>query len=164
MTDPGLSFNLLALLFLAHMSIPRAQVHTRKFFALSYYNPASGRYAIGPDDAKLIFFFIVLFTGLRASAMEYMLAPLGKLAGLTKRKDLTRFSEQAWMLIYYSVFWTMGMVRIPAFWCMFGACRSWSCLAIPDGLLLLALPVAGGRQGRPSRELERRRAGRGLGG
>lgn len=109
--DPGLSFNLLALLFLAHIFIPKARVHTRKYFALSYYNPTSGKYALGQDDANLIIFYIVLLTGLRASAMEYLLAPFGKWVGLTKRKDLTRFSEQAWLLIYYCVFWAMGMVR-----------------------------------------------------
>ncbi len=90
--------------------MPRAQVHTRKFFSLSYHNPATERYGIGFDDVYLIFFCIVLFTGLRASAMEYVLAPFAKWAGLSKRKDLTRFSEQAWLLVYYSVFWTLGTV------------------------------------------------------
>ncbi|OAA54909.1 sphingosine N-acyltransferase lac1 [Cordyceps fumosorosea ARSEF 2679] len=104
----GLSFNLLALLFLAHAFIPKAREHTNKFFHLSYFNPATGNYAIGADDVHLIIFFIVLFTGLRASCMEYMLAPLGRSRGITKRKDLTRFTEQGWLFVYYSVFWTMG--------------------------------------------------------
>lgn len=43
--------------------------------------------------------------------MEYILAPFAKWRGITKRKDMTRFSEQAWLLIYYLVFWPMGMVR-----------------------------------------------------
>ena len=42
--------------------------------------------------------------------MEYILAPFARLQGVTKRKMLTRFSEQAWLLVYYSVFWTLGMV------------------------------------------------------
>ncbi len=55
-------------------------------------------------------FCIVLFTSLRAGFMEYVLAPLAKLWGISKRKEVTRFSEQGWMLIYYNVFWPLGMV------------------------------------------------------
>jgi very-long-chain ceramide synthase len=105
----------LALLFLAHVCIPKARIHTRTFFALSYYNPASGKYAAGLSDVNLIIFCIVLFTGLRAGIMEFILAPLGKWCGLRKRKELTRFSEQAWLLTYYSVFWTLGMVSTASF-------------------------------------------------
>lgn len=106
----GVSFNLLALLFLAHYFIPKAQPHTIKFFTLSYYNAASGKYGKGIDDAYMIPFFVVLFTGLRAAVMEYVLAPIGKAMGVRKTKQLTRFSEQSWLLVYYSVFWTMGVV------------------------------------------------------
>ncbi|CAM1506311.1 Fc.00g059520.m01.CDS01 [Cosmosporella sp. VM-42] len=105
----GLSFNLLSLLFLAHKFIPKARVHTAKFFQLSYYNPKSGEYQIGFDDAYLIAFCIIVFTGLRAATMEYVLAPIAKAQGISKRKTLTRFSEQAWMLVYYVFFWTLGM-------------------------------------------------------
>ncbi|KAH7161267.1 putative longevity-assurance protein, partial [Dactylonectria macrodidyma] len=105
----GLSFNLLALLFLAHSWIPRARIHTTKFFHLSYFNPQSGEYGTGYDDGYFILFGIVVFTGLRAATMEYLLAPLGKLQGITKRKALTRFSEQAWLTVLYTVFWPLGM-------------------------------------------------------
>ena len=44
--------------------------------------------------------------------MEYVLAPLGRLQGISGRKDLTRFSEQAWLFLYCCVFWTTGMVRL----------------------------------------------------
>lgn len=44
--------------------------------------------------------------------MEYILAPFARLQGITKRKILTRFIEQAWLFVYYSVFWTLGMVRL----------------------------------------------------
>lgn len=111
MLSSGLSFNLIALLFLAHACIPKAREHTRKFFQLSYFNTASGQYAIGFDDIYAIAFCIIAFTGLRAGTMEYVLAPLGKTQGITKRKDLTRFSEQGWLFVYYCVFWTMGVVR-----------------------------------------------------
>ncbi|KAI2639218.1 TLC domain-containing protein [Xylaria nigripes] len=105
----GLSFNLIALIFLTYMFIPKARPHTFKFFTLSYYNPASGSYAIGGDDYYFITFCIVLFTGLRAGLMEHIFAPLAKQWGLKKRKDMTRFSEQAWLLVYYSFFWPIGV-------------------------------------------------------
>ncbi|KAJ6446905.1 sphingosine N-acyltransferase lac1 [Purpureocillium lavendulum] len=105
----GLSFNLLALLFLAHTFIPKARSHTRKFFHLAYHREQTGRYGIGSDDAYFITFCIVLFTGLRAGIMEYILAPFARLQGVTKRKTLTRFSEQAWLLVYYCFFWTLGV-------------------------------------------------------
>ncbi|KAK5991241.1 Sphingosine N-acyltransferase-like protein FUM18 [Cladobotryum mycophilum] len=105
----GLSINLLALAFLSNLCIPRARQYTTKFFHLAYYNPKTSKYASGSDDAYLITLFVVLFTGLRAAAMEYVLAPFAKLQGIRKRKDLTRFSEQAWLLIYYVIFWSVGM-------------------------------------------------------
>ncbi|KAI2615002.1 longevity assurance proteins LAG1/LAC1 [Hypoxylon sp. NC1633] len=105
----GLSFNLISLIFLAHIFLPKARSHTSKFFTLSHYNPVSGKYTIGPNDYHFISFCIILFTGLRAGLMEHVLAPLGRQWGISKRKEITRFSEQAWMLIYYSVFWTFGM-------------------------------------------------------
>ncbi|KAF3353948.1 hypothetical protein VD0004_g8442 [Verticillium dahliae] len=105
----GLSFNLLALLFLAHYFIPKAQPHTAKFFTLSYRNPATGSYKNGCDDMYFIAFCVILFTGLRAATMEYVLAPFAKTWGVRKTKDLTRFSEQSWMLVYYIIFWSMGL-------------------------------------------------------
>lgn len=107
---PGLAFNLIALLLLAHAFIPKARPLTGKFFTYSYHNPTTGKYGVGYDDAYFITFCIILFTGLRASAMEYLLAPIAKLGGISKRKDLTRFSEQAWLLVYYTIFWPLGLV------------------------------------------------------
>jgi hypothetical protein len=45
--------------------------------------------------------------------MEYVLAPLAKTWGISKKKDITRFTEQGWVLAYYNVLWPLGMVRIP---------------------------------------------------
>ncbi|KAH8662366.1 TLC domain-containing protein [Xylariales sp. PMI_506] len=104
----GFSFNLIALLFLSHICMPKARPYTSKFFALSNYDPATGLYAAGSGDLYFIVFCIVLFTGLRAFFMEHLLAPAAKLGGITKRKDITRFSEQAWLLVYYLVFWPLG--------------------------------------------------------
>jgi len=105
----GLSFNLIAFMFLAHYFLPKARPTTSKFFTLGHYNPRTGQYANGKDDYYFISFCIVLFTGLRAGVMEYILAPLAKHWGISKRKDVVRFSEQAWMLTYYLVFWSLGV-------------------------------------------------------
>ncbi|KAK7756516.1 Sphingosine N-acyltransferase lag1 [Diatrype stigma] len=108
----GFSFNIIALIFLAHTLLPKARPYTLKFFTLSYFNPDSGLYRIGWDDFYFITFCIVLFTGLRAFFMEHVLAPLAKHWGVTKKGDVTRFSEQAWLLVYYSAFWPLGMVLV----------------------------------------------------
>ncbi|TAQ84549.1 hypothetical protein B7494_g7127 [Chlorociboria aeruginascens] len=105
----GLSVNLLMLLALTHMCFPRARRHTRKFFELSYYNPESGGYCAGWNDAFMVFYWIVVFTGLRAAVMDYVLIPLSQHGGVKAERIQTRFAEQAWLLIYYSVFWTLGM-------------------------------------------------------
>ncbi|KAK8062043.1 sphingosine n-acyltransferase lac1 [Apiospora phragmitis] len=104
----GFSFNLIALLFLTHFCMPKARAFTTKFFTISHYNEATGRYAVGENDYYFIVFCMVLFTGLRAGVMEHVLAPLAKLWGISKKKEITRFSEQAWLLVYYFVFWPLG--------------------------------------------------------
>lgn len=104
--------NLLSLLALTHMCFPRARRQTRKFFELSYYNASSGRYSLGWDDIFMVFFWIVVFTGLRVAVMDYLLVPLAQAAGITKKKDKTRFAEQTWVLIYYGAFWSLGMVNM----------------------------------------------------
>lgn len=110
MLETGFAFNLIALLFLTHMSMSKARPYTSNFFTLSYYNPNTGKYAAGHDDLFFMTFCIVLFSGLRAGVMDYVLAPLARMWGLSKKKEVTRFAEQGWMLIYYSVFWPLGMV------------------------------------------------------
>ncbi|KAL8972953.1 MAG: hypothetical protein Q9183_000254 [Haloplaca sp. 2 TL-2023] len=105
----GLAVNLLSLLTLVHWVFSDMRHQTRKFYRLSYYNPASGEYALGWDDSFLVVFWIVVFTGLRAAVMDYALAPLTSLVGLEKKKEKIRFAEQAWVLMYDTVFWSLGM-------------------------------------------------------
>jgi acyl-CoA-dependent ceramide synthase len=80
---------------------------------LSGYNPATGNYAITHDDIYFVGFCIVLFVGIRASSMKYVFAPFARHCGLSNKKRITRFSEQAWMIMYNAVFWTLGMVIMP---------------------------------------------------
>jgi hypothetical protein len=60
----------------------------------------------------MVLLWIVVFTGLRAAVMDYVLKPFAQWAGVTNNKTQTRLAEQAWMLLYYIVFWTLGMVSL----------------------------------------------------
>lgn len=101
----------MALLFCAHYLLPKSQAYTSKFFTLQYFNATTKAYGAGFDDVYFVLFTVVLLTGLRAAAMEYFLAPFAKHMGLRKKKEVTRFSEQAWLVIYCCTFWSIGFVR-----------------------------------------------------
>ncbi|KAI0206151.1 longevity-assurance protein [Astrocystis sublimbata] len=105
----GVSFNSILTLCLVHACLPQQRQWTSKFFTLSGYNPDTGKYAIGHDDIYFVWFCVVLFCGIRAGSMEYVLSPFARWCGLTNKKRITRFSEQGWMFMYNAVFWSMGM-------------------------------------------------------
>ncbi|KAF2454121.1 TLC domain-containing protein [Lineolata rhizophorae] len=105
----GISINLMLLLALAHICFPRARRRTRKYFDLSYRDPDTGLYSQGWDDMYFVAFWVVAFTGLRATIMDYVLMPCARLGGVAGKKERLRFAEQAWLLIYYSCFWSLGM-------------------------------------------------------
>lgn len=52
-----------------------------------------------------------MFTAIRAIAIDWVFIRIARQAGI-KRKACIRFAEQGWLLLYYGVFWTLGMVRI----------------------------------------------------
>ncbi|KAL1310683.1 hypothetical protein AAFC00_000944 [Neodothiora populina] len=104
----GLSINCLLLLAMTHALFPSLRPRTGQFFMLSYHDEPTGLYHQGWDDFKFVTFWIVVFTALRAATMDYVLIPLAKYAGVSKKKATIRFAEQAWLLIYYAVFWTLG--------------------------------------------------------
>ncbi|KAF1945581.1 longevity assurance proteins LAG1/LAC1 [Clathrospora elynae] len=105
----GISVNLLSLLVLTHMIFPRARSRTTKFFQMSYYNPDTNLYGCGTDDLPFVILWTVVFTGLRVSVMEYLLDPLARLGGVRTKKGLDRFKEQAWLIIYDTSMWALGM-------------------------------------------------------
>lgn len=106
----GISLSAVVLLALAHGATPRIRPYTARFLTLSYGNSSTGKYAAGPDDFYFMALCAALLMGLRAGCMEYVLAPLARRWRTSGKKDTARFSEQGWMLIYYSVFWPLGMV------------------------------------------------------
>lgn len=67
---------------------------------------------MGFEDAYVIAFCVVALTWLRVVAMDYVLAPWARSFGLSKRKDVTRFSEQGWLLFYCCISWSTGMVSV----------------------------------------------------
>lgn len=106
----GISVNFISMLFFIHIFAPSARHHTQKFFRISYFNSATGTFALGWDDIFFVFYWIIVFTGLRCIIMDYVLTPLAALAGIKKKKAKVRFAEQAWLLIYSSVSWCTGML------------------------------------------------------
>lgn len=60
----------------------------------------------------MVFYWLVLFTGLRAGTMYYVLMPFATWGGVENKNGTVRFAEQAWMLLYCSVFWFVGMVKM----------------------------------------------------
>ena len=110
-----MSVALMALLAATHVLFPHLRPWVHKFYAVQYFNPENGMYAKGLDDLYLVFFWIVLFTFLRSAVIDYVLVPLAHLGGINTRKGVVRFSEQAWLVIYYGAFWGVGMVSRASF-------------------------------------------------
>lgn len=106
----GLSVNLLLLLLLTHVFFPLVRHRTSKFLELSYYDQENGLYGCGTDDISFVMTVVVVFTGIRVTVMEYFLDPLARLGGIKTKKGLDRFKEQAWLVIYCTCSWSLGMV------------------------------------------------------
>ncbi|KAJ6445067.1 LOW QUALITY PROTEIN: TRAM1-like protein & fumonisin [Purpureocillium lavendulum] len=104
----GIAFNLLTLLSVSHVCLPRARPYTSQFFSLSGYNPTTGKYATSSGDLCFVAFFVVLLSGLRAGAIDYLLQPLGRRWGISKQKVVTRFAEQAWLVVFCAVSGPVG--------------------------------------------------------
>lgn len=42
--------------------------------------------------------------------MRWLWKPLARVAGIRDKRSVVRFAEQGWNLLYYTVFWTLGVV------------------------------------------------------
>ncbi|RUS25687.1 TLC domain-containing protein [Jimgerdemannia flammicorona] len=80
-----------------------------RFIFISYEQPGTGLYGKGPADVMLLFFWINLFTMLRAGTMSHVLMPLARFGGIQSTRKLVRFTEQGWTVIYYGNSWFVGM-------------------------------------------------------
>ncbi|PWI64978.1 hypothetical protein PCL_08337 [Purpureocillium lilacinum] len=108
-----ITLNLLTLLSLLHIYLPWARPYTSQFFTLSAYNPTTGKYATSSGDLCFVTFFVVVSTGLRASAIDRVLRPLGRRWGISKQRAAVRFAEQAWLWLYSS---SSYYLRMEALW------------------------------------------------
>ncbi|KAF3928309.1 hypothetical protein AA313_de0209293 [Arthrobotrys entomopaga] len=98
------------LLTLHYSSSVDSDLHrwTSKFWAPSYYNPQTGMYGKGRDDNYLVGFWVVVFTLIRATVMDYVARPLARYQGMSK-KGSVRFAEQMWSLLYYTFSFGLGL-------------------------------------------------------
>lgn len=107
----GLSVNLMLFVGLSYVLFPALRDRMSAFFWLSYRSSRKpGLYDVGERDLYLVGSFIVFFTALRAFALDYILMPVAGWAGIAKRKAKIRFAEQSYMMIYYLIYWTWGLV------------------------------------------------------
>lgn len=104
----GITLTIFATIMAVHNLYPSLRAYTTPFFQMSYYQPSTGRYRQGWDDVYLVISSIIGFTAARAIAIDWIFCPMAKRNGL-KKKAALRFAEQAWMVVYYGIFWTLGM-------------------------------------------------------
>ncbi|RPB24351.1 longevity assurance proteins LAG1/LAC1 [Terfezia boudieri ATCC MYA-4762] len=107
-----LSLYILGTIYAAYFvlpSTPNSPSIADKLIWLQYKNPATGGYLKGPADFYHVFYWIVVFTFLRDAAMRYIFMPYAQYGGVKTYKGLVRFAEQAWLMVYYTVFWVLGM-------------------------------------------------------
>lgn len=97
------------MLLALHNLYPSLRPYTQPFFELSYHDPATGQYVQGWDDVYFVMSAALAFTAVRAIAIEWILIPLARRAGL-KRKGSIRFAEQGWQAVYYGFIWALGLV------------------------------------------------------
>ena len=98
-----------------HNLYPSLSTYTAPFFQLSYYQPSTGLYVQGWDDAYFVMSSLIIFMAIRAVAIEWILQPLAARKGGLKKKASVRFAEQGWFFIYYSFIWCFGMVSFCLF-------------------------------------------------
>ncbi|KAI7901593.1 TLC domain-containing protein [Cokeromyces recurvatus] len=69
----------------------------------------NGLYRKSIWDFTFLFFYFCVFTFLRAATMEFVLKPFSVFMKIPKSKKL-RFAEQSWLVIYYTISFTSGLI------------------------------------------------------
>lgn len=105
----GLSLNFVLLLGMTYMLFPSLRDNIKACFMLSYATEVPGQYGQGLRDMYLVASFVIYFTGFRAFMLDYVLMPTAAACGIGRRKGRVRFAEQAYMLVYYAVYWFWGL-------------------------------------------------------
>ncbi|KAG0054525.1 sphingosine N-acyltransferase lag1 [Gryganskiella cystojenkinii] len=81
----------------------------KKFLFFQEYDAVTNTYEKSWDDLYFLTFWVLAFTFLRASVMNYILMPAATRLGATTERSVLRFAEQGWICIYYSCSWVLGM-------------------------------------------------------
>ncbi|KAF9957357.1 sphingosine N-acyltransferase lag1 [Mortierella alpina] len=68
------------------------------------------RFVQGRADLAFVSFWIIAFTYLRAMIMKSFFKPLGKRLGVRGSSKLERFEEQGYIIVYYVLSWSAGMI------------------------------------------------------
>ena len=70
---------------------------------------APPQYGKGPADAAFVAFYIVVLSFTREFLMQRFVRPLAQRAGIHSRAKQSRFMEQAYTALYFSVFGPLGL-------------------------------------------------------
>lgn len=132
----GISLTILAMLLALHNLYPSLRPYTQPFFELSYHDAATNTYVQGWDDVYFVFSAALGLTAVRAIAIEWILIPLARRAGL-KRKGSIRFAEQGWQATYYGFIWAVGLVCLKPVRGKLSLADRWYDLVPVDEFLLL---------------------------
>jgi hypothetical protein len=89
----GISLNLILLGSLTYLLFPSLRERVGAFSTLQYPTGNAGEFTIGPRDTYLVAGFVVLFTGMRAACMDYVLLPLTGVLGIKQKKTKVRSVE-----------------------------------------------------------------------
>ncbi|KAG0083536.1 sphingosine N-acyltransferase lag1 [Podila epicladia] len=80
-----------------------------KFLYLQNQDSLTGLYSKAWSDLYFIFFWIVVFTFLRAFVMTQVLKPVALWAKVKREHQRNRFQEEGWVCMYYTCSWILGM-------------------------------------------------------
>lgn len=100
----GLSLNVILLVAMSWCLFPSIREKLEASFTLSYKASRSGLegsgwYGQGPRDLWLVASLVVVFTGVRAFMLDYVLMPLAGLMGIKKKKGRVRYVKQCLLSI-----------------------------------------------------------------
>lgn len=107
------------MIFAVHNLYPSLRYYTAPFLTLPHYQPAKDVYHRGLDDIYFVLGWTTGLMALRSFCIDWVFGPFARYHGLKPKASL-RFAEQGWQLVYYSIFWTWGLVCLPPLLCYLG--------------------------------------------
>lgn len=80
-------------------------------FLFVSYKKASNQYSKGVADIYFVAFWSIMFTFLRAIFIKYLYIPFSNYFKIGKASKRQRVAEQSYILAYYVIFGSAGMVN-----------------------------------------------------